>query len=105
MTSAWDPWSYSSSSGYGAQGGMDLKDFDVEATDGSIGHIDKATRDVGSSYIVVATGPWIFGRKVMLPAGVIQRVDTKEKKVYVNCTKDQIKDSPELNEGDWEKEN
>ena len=44
------------------------------------------------------TGPWIFGRKVMLPAGTIDRVDWNEEKVYVDRTKDQIKDSPEFDD-------
>ena len=44
------------------------------------------------------TGPWIFGRKVMLPAGVVERIDTVEKKIYVDRTKDQIKNSPEFDE-------
>ncbi len=96
--SAWDPWNYPAASGYSAQGGQDLTGLDVEATDGSIGHIDEATNEVGGSYVVVDTGKWIFGKKVMLPAGVITRVDTKEGKVYVGCTKDEIKDSPELDE-------
>ena len=34
----------------------------------------------------------------MLPAGVIDRVDVNDEKVYVNRTKDQIKDAPEFDE-------
>ena len=49
-------------------------------------------------YVIVDTGPWIFGRKVMLPAGTVERVDWNDKTVYVDRTKDQIKDSPELGE-------
>jgi hypothetical protein len=78
--------------------GIDLTGFDVEATDGGIGKIDEATYEVGGSYIVVDTGPWIFGKKVMLPAGVIDRVDADDEKVYVNRTKDEIKDAPEFDE-------
>jgi len=74
--------------------GADLTGYSVEATDGGIGKVDEATNDVGSSYIVVDTGPWIFGKKVMLPAGVIDRVDRDDEKVYVNRSKDEIKDSP-----------
>ena len=70
----------------------------MEAVDGSIGKIDRASFDVGSSFVVVDTGPWIFGRKVMLPAGTIDRVDWNEEKVYVDRTKDQIKDSPEFDD-------
>ena len=74
---------------------LDLDGFDVEATDGSIGEVDEATYETGSSSIVVDTGPWIFGKKVVLPAGVIDRLDLQNRKVFVDLTKDQIKDSPE----------
>ena len=72
-----------------------LEGFDVEAQDGGIGKVDEATDDVGSAAIVVDTGPWIFGRKVVIPAGAIERVDVDENKVHVAMTKDQIKNSPE----------
>src|SRR5215207_2166269 len=75
-----------------------LTGLKVEATDGSIGKIDEASHEVGAGYLVVDTGPWIFGKKVMLPAGVIQRVDHDEEKVYVNRAKDEIKNAPEFDE-------
>jgi hypothetical protein len=75
--------------------GRDLTGYKVEATDGGIGSIDEATYDVGSASIVVDTGPWIFGRKVLLPAGTVQRVDHTERVAYVDRTKDQIKHAPE----------
>lgn len=71
-----------------------LVGYTVEALDGSIGKIDEATQDATASYVVVDTGPWIFGRKVMLPAGVISRVDSENQSVSVNRTKDEIKNSP-----------
>ena len=74
----------------------DLTGYEVEAVDGGIGKIDEASNEVGAGYIVVDTGPWIFGKKVLLPAGVISRVDSGEEKVYVNRTKDQIKNAPEF---------
>ena len=76
----------------------DLSGFGVEALDGSIGKVDEASNDVGASYIVVDTGPWIFGKKVMLPAGVIRDVDLDAQTVFVNRTKDQIKNAPEFDE-------
>jgi hypothetical protein len=76
----------------------DLHGYGVEALDGSIGKVDEATNEIGSSYIVVDTGPWIFGKKVMLPASVIDRVDTDDEKVYVNRSKDEIKNAPEFDE-------
>ena len=92
-----DVWTYRNEDqlGYDATSGRDLSGYHVEALDGSIGKIDEATYEVGKSFIIVDTGPWIFGRKVMLPAGVIDRVDESDEKVWVNRTKEQIKDSPE----------
>src|ERR687887_2642005 len=77
---------------------MDLTGFTVEAIDGDIGKVDEATYDVGSSFIVVDTGPWILGKKVMLPAGVVRDVDLDTETVFVNRTKDQIKNAPEFDE-------
>ena len=51
----------------------DLVGFDVEALDGDVGKVDGASTEAGDSYIVVDTGPWILGRKVLLPAGTIRR--------------------------------
>ena len=95
-----DVWTYQDESqlGYDATSGRDLSGFHVEALDGSIGKIDESTYEVGKSFVIVDTGPWIFGRKVMLPAGVIQRVDDEEEKVWVDRTKDQIKSAPEYDE-------
>jgi len=79
-------------------GATDLTGYSVEAIDGGIGKVDDATYEVGGSFIVVDTGPWIFGKKVMLPAGVIDRMDPSEETIYVNQTKDQIKGAPEFDE-------
>jgi hypothetical protein len=89
MTAIWD---YNESFAHDE----DLVGYSVEATDGSIGKIDEATYDAGSSYIVVDTGPWIFGKKVLLPAGVITLVDREEEVVAVARTKDEIKGAPDF---------
>jgi hypothetical protein len=73
----------------------DLEGFDVVARDGQIGDVDQATYEVGGSWIVVDTGPWIFGRKVVIPASAIERVDLESRNVYVSLSKEQIKGSPE----------
>ena len=73
----------------------DIRDFDVEASDGHIGKVDEATYDQASSCLVVDTGFWIFGKKRMIPAAVVTRVDADAKKVYVNMTKDQVKNAPD----------
>jgi hypothetical protein len=80
---------------------MDVAGYSVEALDGDIGKVDEATYDVGSSYIVVDTGPWIFGRKVLLPAGVVERIDMEDETIHVRRTKEQIKDAPEISESTY----
>ncbi|TXS16736.1 PRC-barrel domain containing protein [Streptomyces sp. ms191] len=93
-----DIWGYHPSTGH--RRGTDLIGYRVEAVDGSIGKIDRHTEDVGSSYLVVDTGVWIFGRKVLLPAGTVERIDTAERKVHLDRTKDQIERAPAYDEGE-----
>jgi hypothetical protein len=81
--------------------GADIAGFSVEALDGEIGSVDEATYEAGGSYIVVDTGPWIFGKKVMLPAGVISRVDVDNERVHVGLTKEDIKNAPEFEESTY----
>jgi hypothetical protein len=82
-------------------GRLDLTGFEVEASNGSIGKVDEATHEVGESYLVVDTGLWIFGQKVLLPAGVVERVDRDEEKVYVDRTKDEIEKAPEFDKDNY----
>jgi hypothetical protein len=89
-----DLWSFSNTDWRGE----DVTDYDVEALDGGIGSVDEATYEVSGSYLVIDTGPWIFGKKVMLPAGVVDQIDPVEKRVYVNRTKDEIKNAPGYDE-------
>ncbi len=81
--------------------GRDLVGYNVEATDGSIGKIDKATNETDASYIVVDTGPWIFGKKRLIPAGAITGVDHDDERVVVAMAKDEIKSAPDYNADNW----
>jgi hypothetical protein len=63
------PWEYRTETG-SAGHEVDLTGYSVAAVDGDIGHVQEATNELlGASYLLVDTGPWILGRKVMLPAG------------------------------------
>jgi hypothetical protein len=90
-----DLWTYRD---YQTWQGNDIAGYSVEALDGEIGSVDEATYDTASSYVVVDTGPWIFGKKVMLPAGVIDRIDMDDRRVFVHRTKDEIKNAPEFDD-------
>lgn len=94
MTTAYNAWEYRPDVDY--QTGNELVGYRVEATDGHIGKVDEDTREADFNCIVVDTGPWIFGKKVMLPAGTVQRIDHSDQKIYVDRTKEQIKQAPEF---------
>lgn len=88
-------WTYRSSDWTTDQ---NLVGYDVEATDGSIGKIDDSTAEAGRQRIVVDTGFWIFGKKRLIPAGTIKRIDHSEEKVFVDLTKQQIEQAPDFDE-------
>jgi hypothetical protein len=81
----------------------DLAGYRVEAMDGGIGSVDQASYETDNSWLVVDTGPWIFGRKVLLPAGTVQNIDHTDQKVYVDRTKEQVKHAPEYDPDTYEK--
>lgn len=87
-------WNYGPAAGHTAD--VDLTGYRVEATDGHIGKVDKHSNDVGSQYLVVDTGVWIFGKEVLLPAGTVTSIDTEAETIHVARTKDEIKSAPEF---------
>jgi hypothetical protein len=74
--------------------GTDVTGYDVEALDGAIGRVEETIYDVRGSFVVVDTGD----RKAMLPAGVIDRVDTDSKTVWVIRTLGEIEGAPAFDE-------
>jgi hypothetical protein len=50
----------------------------------------------GQAHVVVDTGFWIFGKKRMIPAGVLQRIDDDDEKVYISLSKDEVKAAPDF---------
>ena len=98
QTMTFDTWKYGDASLASTLAQREIVGYDVEAIDGSIGKIDDATLETDSGHLVVDTGPWIFGKKVMLPVGVLKSVDHDDEKVFVNRTKDEIKNAPEFDD-------
>ncbi|MEU6238839.1 PRC-barrel domain-containing protein [Kitasatospora sp. NPDC047058] len=95
-------WEFRTTAGHTA--GTDLIGFHVEATDGPVGKVDRLSEHVDAQYLVVDTGPWIFGKLVLLPAGTVIRIELGERKVYVDRSKDEIKNSPPYDDGTPETE-
>jgi hypothetical protein len=74
--------------------------YDVAATDDdSVGKVDEVvTEEDGSTYLVVDTGFWIFGKKRMIPAGAVASIDTDKRRVELSLSKDEIKKAPDYDE-------
>ncbi|MFF4602983.1 PRC-barrel domain containing protein [Streptomyces sp. NPDC001339] len=90
-------WGFQDTAGHRA--GTDLTGFSVEAIDGTVGTVDQHSDEAGAAYLVVDTGAWIFGRHVLLPAGVISSIDFDRSVIYLARTKKDIADAPEFDRG------
>jgi uncharacterized protein (TIGR02271 family) len=81
--------------------GDEIKGLDVytQAGDDKIGSVQDALVDENGRfrYLIVDTGFWVFGKKIMLPVG-LSRIDYNDHRVYVNLSKDQVENLPEFTE-------
>jgi len=75
-----------------------LDGLKVEAVDGRLGKVKRVVSTPEGAGLVVDTGPMVFGKTVMLPAGVITGIDVDAETISVDRTKDEIKRAPELDE-------
>jgi hypothetical protein len=79
---------------------LDLSGFEVETREGVIGRVDRATRDVSGSYLVIDPGAAMpLGRRVVLPAGVVDTVDLDDRRLAVSLRRSEILSAPEYDPG------
>jgi uncharacterized protein YrrD len=79
----------------------DMTGHHIQAKDGVIGHVDDFIVDDETwavRYLVVDTKDWWPGKKVLISARWITRVDWIESKVYLDLTRAAVKKSPEYTE-------
>jgi hypothetical protein len=79
----------------------DVRGHQIQAADGEIGHvadfiIDDETWAI--RYLIVDTGNLWLGKKVLVAPQWIERVSWSESKVFVNLSRETIKQSPEYTE-------
>lgn len=77
----------------------ELYQYTLQATDGEIGQVNDFYFDDhqwGLRYVVVKTGNWLFGRKVLISPVVLGRPDSEMHKLPVTLTKEQVETSPDL---------
>jgi len=75
----------------------DLKNYEYEARDGAIGRVrdfyfDDRTWTV--RYVVLETGRWLFGRRVLVSPEAIESTDWNARRVRLGLSKQMIEDAP-----------
>jgi uncharacterized protein (TIGR02271 family) len=85
-----------------SDGRTDIKKFDVYTqADEKVGSVDDILvndQDGRIRYLVVDTGFWIFGKKVLLPVG-LANISYSDRRINVKgLTKEQIEDLPNFND-------
>jgi len=76
-----------------------INGYAIEASDGLLGTVsDLLFEDVrwAIRWLLVDTGKWLSGRKVLLPLSVLGRPDRALRHFPVNLPMQQVKDSPDV---------
>ena len=74
----------------------------IQANDGEIGHVDDFIIDEETwaiRYLVIDTGNWWPGKRILISPRWIKRISWSEANVYVDLSRATIKQSPEYKEG------
>ena len=80
---------------------QEVTGYHVHAVDGEIGHIDDFIVDDETwaiRYLVVDTRNWWPGQRVLVSIRWIERVSWEDSKVFVNVTRQAVKDAPEYSD-------
>jgi hypothetical protein len=76
---------------------LDTTGFAVETRDGVIGRIDRATKEVAGSYLVIDPGASMpLGRRLLVPAGIVDTVDVNDRRVFVDASRNELLSAPEF---------
>ncbi|MCB2030747.1 MAG: PRC-barrel domain-containing protein [Burkholderiaceae bacterium] len=76
-----------------------LKGYSLMAADGEIGTITDVWFDDDRwtvRYLVVRTGGWLLGRKVLLAPSVVRGVNVAREQIAVELTREQVENSPPM---------
>jgi hypothetical protein len=79
----------------------DVTGHHLQAKDGEIGHVEDFIIDDETwaiRYLIVGTRNWWAGKKVLISPQWIERVSWNESKVFINLSRETIKQSPEYTE-------
>jgi Protein of unknown function (DUF2795) len=75
---------------------IDLHGYEVHGRDSVIGRVVQAMEGSAGGYLVIDPGVAIpFGRQLLVPAGLVERVDVDGKRVFVGADRQEITNAPE----------
>jgi hypothetical protein len=78
----------------------EIRGYHIQGSDEPIGHIDNFIVDDETwevRYLVIDTSNWGFGKKVLVAPHWATRISWEERNVYVDLSRQAIKNSPEWN--------
>jgi hypothetical protein len=76
---------------------IDLRGFDVRGRDGAIGQVVEGMEGGTGGYLVIDPGVAMpLGRQLLVPAGLVEKVDVENKRVVVRADRKQIENAPEF---------
>ena len=78
-----------------------VNNYKLQATDGELGQIEDFILDDETwaiRYLIVNTGSWWSGKKVLISTQWIKRVSWSDSKVFVDLSLESVKQSPEYTE-------
>jgi uncharacterized protein YrrD len=76
-----------------------LEGFRLAAEDGEIGHVTDVYLEDDEwavRYLVVATGSWLFGKKVLISPNSIDAIRWEKHCIKVSLTMEQVRNSPDI---------
>jgi hypothetical protein len=71
--------------------------FRVDGRDGEAGRVSYVTYE--RDYMIVDTGPWIFGRRVVVPTSLIEHIDEAGATIELPLVRGDVKNGPEFEPG------
>ena len=77
----------------------EIQGYKIQAVDGEIGKVDEFYFDDQTwtvRYMVVDTGPWILGRKVLISPITLFEPKWASRKIAVMLTHEEVKESPDI---------
>jgi hypothetical protein len=80
-----------------------LNGYPIQATDGTLGTVADLLYDESDwaiRWLVVDTGEWLSGRRVLLPVAVLGQPDPQSFHLPVNLTMRQVEESPDVDDSE-----